>query len=143
MNTPFKTPSVNTTSALCPAIVTPSPAALDKRVYKKKKVEVKRGCKKRIESDQQTLTQIWPTSSPTQTCSSTTTQSSTRTVPIMEQASACFNNHKYEYLAEGDPLDLVKIYDVVQHNTVIQNELRDLDRLCALREEPLFFLVKK
>jgi len=56
----------------------------------------------------------------------------------MDSASLSFNVHKYKHLAEADPLNLVKIYDVVQHNIVIQKELHDLDRLCALREEPFF-----
>jgi hypothetical protein len=56
----------------------------------------------------------------------------------MNQAVACFNDHRYVHLGEADPLDLVKVYDVVQHNNIIQGELRDLDRLCALREQPFF-----
>ena len=56
----------------------------------------------------------------------------------MDAASVSFNDHNYVDLSEADQLDLTKIYDIVSHNIVLQNELHDLDRLCALREEPFF-----
>ena len=122
---------------LPPSVLTPSPT-LDKRAANKR-----RKCKKKHDSDQLTLTQMYPLSPPDSDLLSTTaTPTTTTTVPIMDSASLSFNAHKYKHLAEADPLNLVKIYDVVQHNIIIQNELRDLDRLCALREKP-FFLVKK
>ena len=104
-----------------PSVLTPSPT-LDKRAANKK-----RKCKVKHDSDQLTLTQMYPLSPPDSDLLSTTTPTTTTTVPIMDSASLSFNAHKYKHLAEADPLNLVKIYDVVQHNIVIQKELLDLD----------------
>ena len=129
INAAKSTPSAH----LPPSVLTPSPT-LDKRAANKK-----RKCKVKHDSDQLTLTQMYPLSPPdSDLLSTTTTPTTTTTVPIMDSASLSFNAHKYKHLAEADPLNLVKIYDVVQHNIVIQKELHDLDRLCALREEPSF-----
>ena len=119
-------PSVNSNVA----VSTPSPPLKKKKTSTKTK---KKKVSKQIKSiglKQTTLTQIY------------TEDDLSTTVPIMDGAAASFNDRRYVDLTSGDDIDLNKISDVVQHNVVIQNELRDLDQLCALRELP-FFLMKK
>ena len=81
-----------------PSVLTPSPT-LDKRAANKR-----RKCSKvKHDSDQLTLTQMYPLSPPDSDLS--TTPTTTTTVPIMDSASLSFNAHKYKHLADARSIE--------------------------------------
>jgi hypothetical protein len=122
------------------AILTPSPSSKS-RTKRAKKGET--DGEYNSTQQQQTLTQVWPAVSTSSPPSPTNrTISEVVPPPSSSPAPAAFNPHAYPELSLPEDVDFDKVIDIVNHNKVIQDELRSLDRICALRSLP-FFLWKK
>ena len=117
------------------AILTPSPSSKS-RTKRAKKGET--DGKYNSTQQQQTLTQVWPAASTSSPPSPTNRTISEAVPPSSSPVPAAFNSHAYTELSLPKDVDFDKVIDVVNHNKVIQDELRSLDRICALRELPFF-----
>ena len=117
------------------AILTPSPSSKS-RNKRAKKGET--DGEYNSTQQQQTLTQVWPAASTSSPPSPTNRTISEAVPPSSSPAPAAFNPHAYAELSLPEDVDFDKVIDVVNHNKVIQDELRSLDRICALRSLPFF-----
>ena len=131
-----------------PVYTTPSPIDHVMTKQKKRAKVFSMNTPNKRDPTQETLTQTWSdwtgTDSPIinkpydRNVVSSSTSKKKNVLKGKIHGTSSFNDHAYPELAESEDINLLHIRDVVQHNAVIQNELRDLERLTELRKLPLF-----